>query len=275
MVLFSCTDDSGPGSLSQLTFDQVISKMESDYKLLPEEAMAISLDSLVVAQYTLPTEKYAHGVMGDIIEAEQLVVSIDGNFFELTLEESYLFEDLRPRLYDVDGDGQQEFITIRTHVEKGAGIAIYKVVLGRLIEYAFVAEIGFSSRWLNPVTFDDLDDDGTVELVWVQTPHIGGVLKVAKINEGEMTVITQALEQYSNHEGRERNLCLSVLTEADGKKIFYVPTQARDRIVGFSFSENELILEKEIIQEVDFLVPLSDQYPFENLIEDKVNCIDL
>ena len=193
----------------------------------------------------------------------------------MTLEEGYLFEDLRPRLFDVDRDGTLEFITIRTHVDRGAGIAIYKVVNSQLIEYAYVSEIGSSNRWLNPVTFADLDEDGIIEIVWVQTPHIGGILKVAKFNEGEMTVLSEAVEQYSNHKGRERNLCLSVLSQKDDKKIFYVPTQERDKIVGFSFSDNQLRIEEEIVQEVDFLIPLVNQYPFSSVIEDEVNCIDL
>ena len=275
LVLISCSDNSEIVLPEQPSFDEMLTIMQNNYVLLPEEAIAISLDSTVLAQYARPTEKYPHGVMGDNIEAEQMVVSFRGNIYEVTLDEAYLFEDLRPRLFDVDNDGALEFITIRTHIDKGAGIAIYKVINNQLVEYATVAEIGFSNRWLNPVTFADLDNDGGIELVWVQTPHIGGRLKVAKFEPGEMTVLSEAILQYSNHEGRERNLCLSVLTETDGKKIFYVPTQARDKIVGFSFSDNQLKVEAEIVQPVDFLEPLVEQFPFQNVIVDEVNCIDL
>lgn len=274
-MLVSCSDDSFNGVDPQSNLGETLAKMRSDYELLPEEVIAISLDSTVAAQYAQPTEKYPHGVMGDNIEAEQLIVSVGERIYELTLGEDYLFEDLRPRIYDVDGDGLLEFITIRTHVERGAGIAIYKVIDNALVEYAYVAEIGFLTRWLNLVTMDDLDDDGIVELVWVQTPHIGGILKVAKFSGGEMTVIDQAEEEYSNHRGRTRQLCMSALVEKENKRIFYVPNQAGDKIVGFSYSNSQLIKEEEIDHMVDFLTPLSEQYPFVGLILDPVNCIDL
>ncbi len=275
LTLWSCSDDSTLVIDPQSTLGVTVEKMKRDYSLLPEEAISFSLDSTVLAQYAQPTEKYPHGVMGDDIEAEQLVVAVDGQFYDVILKGDYLFEDLRPRIYDVDGDGLLEFITIRTHVERGAGIAIYKVINEELVEYAYVAEIGFLTRWLNLVTIDDLDDDGVVELAWIQTPHIGGILKVAKFSGGEMTVLDEAEEQYSNHLGRTRQLCMSVLTAQDNQKVFYVPSQAGDQIVGFSFSNNQLIKEETIDQEVDFLVPLSEQYPFQKIILDPVNCIDL
>jgi hypothetical protein len=275
LTLWSCNDDSTLVIDPQLTLGVTVEKMKSDYSLLPEEAISFSLDSTVLAQYAQPTEKYPHGVMGDDIEAEQLVVAVDGQFYDVTLEDNYLFEDLRPRIYDVDGDGLLEFITIRTHVERGAGIAIYKVINEELVEYAYVAEIGFLTRWLNLVTIDDLDDDGIVELAWIQTPHIGGILKVAKFSGGEMAVLDEAEEQYSNHWGRTRQLCMSVLTAPSNQKIFYVPSQAGDKIVGFSLFNNRLIIEETIDQVVDFLIPLSEQYPFQNIILDPVNCIDL
>ena len=74
--------------------------------------------------------------------------------------------------------------------------------------------------WLNIVTINDLDNDGIVELVWIQTPHIGGILKVAKINAGALQVLDTE-SQYSNHEGGERNMCLSILTEQSSQKIFF------------------------------------------------------
>ena len=112
-----------------------------------------------------------------------------------------------------------------------------------------------------------------IELTWIQTPHIGGILKVAKIQSGEMTVIDET-SLYSNHGIGEKNLCLSVLTENGNAKRFYVPNQQRNKIVSFSF-ENELLSQKEEIDiDVDFSIPLRDQYAFENRIEQEDNCIN-
>ena len=224
--------------------------------------------------HNMPTEKYGHGVLGDKIEAGQLVAVVDGVFYEFTLQSDYVYEDIRPRLYDVDGDNQLEFITIRTNVSKGAGIVIYKIINEHLSEYAYVPEIGASYKWLNIVTINDLDNDGIVELVWIQTPHIGGILKVAKINAGALQVLDTE-SQYSNHEGGQRNMCLSILTEQFSQKIFYVPSQSKNKIVGFTFENNQLNAFEEITQLVDFSKTLSSQYNFINPIEDEINCINV
>lgn len=250
----------------------ILVQLNEQYMQLPEQAISVSRDGRVYAQYTGPTERYNHRVMGDGVEGGALVVVVDSVFYELTLTDNYVFEDIRPRLFDVDQDGNLEIITIRTEVTQGAGIVIYKVRNNQLEEFAFVPEIGQSSRWLNIVTMNDLDDDGIIELVWVQTPHIGGILKIAKIEPGELTVIDE-LSQYSNHGYGDRNLCLSVLTKENEEKVFYVPVQNRDKIAGFKYRNNALEIVSEINQTVDFSKVLSEQYDFSNVITTEDNCI--
>lgn len=250
----------------------ILVQLSQNYDLLPEEAITINEDQTVYAQYINPTERYIHRVMGDSVEGAGIVVVIDSVFYELTLPDNYVFEDIRPRLFDVDQDGNLEIITIRTEVSNGAGIAIYKVIDNALKEFAFVPEIGLSSRWLNIVAMNDLDEDGIIELVWIQTPHIGGILKVAKIQAGEMIVLDEK-SQYSNHGYGDRNLCLSVLNQEGLEKIIYVPSQDRTKIVGFKYTNNTLQKLIEIDKTVDFSKILSEQYNFSNLIQDEVNCI--
>lgn len=255
------------------TENQVILNLLADnYEQLPEKEIAKSIDFSTYAQYAKPTEKYTHGIMGDGVEAELLVVVANGVFYEYKLPDDYVFEDIRPRLYDVDGDAQLEIICIRTNVDQGAGIVIYKIVEGHLLEYAHVAEIGTAYRWLNIVAINDLDNDGIVELVWIETPHIGGILKVAKIKAGVLQVLAERA-QYSNHAIGERNLCLSVLTEQLETKVFYVPNQSRDQIIGFTFSNKEFSAIEEITQEIDFSKTLASQYSFSKVIEEEDNCI--
>lgn len=250
----------------------ILEQLAGNYEELPEAQISMSADKRVYATYTTPTEIYSHGILGDKIEAAQLVVVVDSVFYELKLPGDYVFEDIRPRLYDVDGDNELEFITIRSNVAKGAGIVIYKIIDEQLLEYAHVAEIGTRNRWLNIVSIHDVDEDGIVELIWIQTPHIGGILKVAKIEEGTLQVLTEQ-SFYSNHAIGERNLCLSVLTENSNQKVFYVPSQDRSRITGFTFQNNELKVFEEIIQAVDFSKTLSTQFIFSNTIEEEDNCI--
>ena len=250
----------------------ILAQLANNYEQLPEQAIAMSLDGSVYAQYAMPTDRYQHGILGDRVEGGQLVVVVDSIFYELTLEERYVFEDIRPRLYDVDSDGELEFICLRTHTALGGGIAIYKIIDEQLVEYAQVAEIGRSNRWLNIVAINDLDNDRAVELAWIETPHIGGTLKVAKIEEGMLQVLAETTF-FSNHAIGERNLCLSVLTEQSNQKVIYVPTQNRSKIVGFTFDSNQWQLFEEIDQAVDFSQTLVAQYNFTGLVEEEDNCI--
>ena len=251
----------------------ILAQLADNYDQLPEQAIAISLDSSTYAQYAMPTTRYQHGILGDRIEGGQVVVVVNGDFYELTLEEQYVFEDIRPRLYDVDSDGELEVITLRTNTALGGGIAIYKIMDGQLIEYARVTEIGRPNRWLNVVAIHDLDNDRNIELVWIETPHIGGTLKVAKIEEGTLQVLAETA-QYSNHVIGEGNLCLSVLTEQSGQKVIYVPNQNRSKIVGFTFENSQWQVFEEIDQSVDFSKTLVTQYDFTGIVEEEDNCIN-
>ena len=159
LVLWGCHQEKENAKNSNIRTQTILNQLVSDYKLLPEGVVNRSTDSAVFAQYAMPTEKYGHGILGDKIEAEQLVVVVDGVFYEHHLTDEYVFEDISPRLYDVDGDGELEFVTIRTHVSRGGGIAIYKIVDEQLVEFAHLAEIGSRHRWLNIVAIADLDHD--------------------------------------------------------------------------------------------------------------------
>jgi hypothetical protein len=273
LILFACNKEKEKESGPATGVHTILYQLANNYEQLPEQEITRSLDNGVYAQYAMPTEKYTHGIMGDKIEAEQLVVVVDSVFYEHKLPDEYVFEDIRPRLYDVDGDGELEFITIRTNVSQGAGIAIYKIVDEQLVEYAQVPEIGTSNRWLNIVAINDLDNDGIVELVWIETPHIGGILKIAKIKAGLLQVLAEKA-QYSNHAIGERNLCLSVLTEQLNQKVFYVPDQSKNKIIGFTFKNNTFQIFEEITQVVDFSRTLGAQYSFSKKIEEGINCIN-
>ncbi len=253
--------------------DSILSKLKTNYKQLPEQEIAISKDGKMFAQYASPTDRYAHGIMGDAIEAAELVVVVDGTFYSLELDNNYVFEDIRPRLANVDEDVSLEIICIRSNLSKGAGIAIYKLNEDGLYEYAFVPEIGIRNRWLNIVAITNLDATDDIELAWIQTPHIGGILKIAKITEGKLQVVDQVSE-YSNHAIGERNLCLSVVTLENEKKVIYVSSQDRNSITSFNFNNNKWEELQTINQAIDFSMPLVEQYDFSNVLLEEDNCIN-
>ena len=222
------------------------------------------------AFYSDATDKYSHNILDNIKDSMRLMVIQNGEAVTYTLGAHLVYEDITPRLVDIDGDGVVEIITITTDTSKGAGISIYKWQDKQVTLHSTLRPIGTSYRWLNIAVIDDLDGDGVVEIAWVQTPHIGGILKIAKIQKGLLRVLDEDF-YYSNHAIGQTNLCLSVLINEDSKKVFFLPNQSRDKIVGFSFDGKGLVKEKEINHAVDFSIPLQQQYEFTGVIA-QPNC---
>lgn len=271
-LLVSCGNDDDGNEPSDNPASRVLANFYENYTTLPELLVASDTDSLILAQYINPTDKYAHGVMGDAIEAEGLVVYFNEQYLELQLGEDYVYEDLKPRLVDVTQDEIPEVICIRTHIDRGAGLVIYQIAEDTLIEYAHVAEIGQRNRWLNTAAIADLDDDGIRELAWVQTPHIGGILKVAEITTGEITPVAELVGP-SNHGLQERNLCLSALVERGGGLQMVLPAQARDAVFFYTYNANgELSQVGDSSMNVQFDQLLYDQLDAYTFIRDG-NCL--
>ncbi|MGH1577457.1 FG-GAP repeat domain-containing protein [Planktotalea sp.] len=145
---------------------------------------ANSVDAGVVeAKYTEPTTRYAHGVLGDAIEYGALSIETDaGNTLTLRLPETRVFEDLAPRLFDVDLDGDNEVIVVETSIRQGARLAIYD-------ETGLIAAtpyIGRTHRWLAPVGAADFDGDGFVEIAYVDRPHLAKTLRIWRFERGQL-----------------------------------------------------------------------------------------
>jgi|GEM_PF-3231551 len=67
----------------------ILEQLSQNYDQLPEQAISVSRDKSVYAQYTSPTEKYNHRVMGDGIEGEQLVVVVDRVLYYIRRRQLY------------------------------------------------------------------------------------------------------------------------------------------------------------------------------------------
>ncbi|MCV6823851.1 VCBS repeat-containing protein [Halocynthiibacter sp. SDUM655004] len=153
---------------------------------------------ITAAQFVDPTGRYGHGVLGDAIEygALEYTVQEGGKTrrLRITLPQDHVFEDIAPRLADVDGDGLPEIIVVETDMRQGAALAIYGVN-GKITE---TPHIGQSNRWLAPVGVADLDGDGAVELSYVDRPHLARVLTVWRFQDGALEkVATQT--GHTNH----------------------------------------------------------------------------
>lgn len=150
---------------------------------------------IVAARYDDPTTRYDHGVLGDAVEYGALVLKVKkGPARRIVLPQSRVFEDIAPRLADVDGDGAPEVITVESDLQAGARLAIYDEA-GLVAATPF---IGRRHRWLAPVGAADLDGDGAVEIAYVDRPHLAKTLRVWRFSNGRLTKIATR-EGLTNH----------------------------------------------------------------------------
>lgn len=206
--------------------------------MLPDGVVAHGARDIAAVWLTGPTERYRHGALGDAIEASGLAVDMtDGRRLGFTLGPDSVFEDRVPRLYDLDGDGTDEILVVRSRQDRGAALAVLAVRDGTVRIVAETPPIGQPNRWLNPVGAADFDGDGRVEIALVRTPHIGGTLLLYRWRDGGLAEAYRA-EGFSNHVLGTRELGLSAIVDADGDGVADLAVPSADRrslrIVGFA-----------------------------------------
>jgi hypothetical protein len=206
--------------------------------MLPDGVVSFGQSQIREAWLTGPTRRYAHGVIGDAIEASGLRVRLaDGTILNAILDNRSVFEDRLARLVDLTGNGENEVMVVRSYLNAGAALSIWGVRGGELVRSAEAPAIGSSYRWLNPVGVADFDGDGTLEAAAVITPHIGGILKLYSV-VGDNLVEEISVRGFSNHFIGSRELGLSAVIDANEDNIpdIVLPTSNRRgiRIVTFA-----------------------------------------
>lgn len=178
------------------------------------------------------TDRYPHGVLGDRLEAATLAVERDGKIFRHTIDHAAVFEDLEPRITDLDRDGQPEVLVIRADPFGGAQPVLFGLRGERLVELAQGAPIGTGSRWLNPAGVGDFDGDGVLEVAVIRTPHIGGILIHYQWDGGARLVAERAVRGYSTHRIGSTVLDLSAVIDWDGDGLddLILPPQHRQSL---------------------------------------------
>ena len=155
------------------------------------------------AQYAEPTARYPHGVLGDDLEWGALVLRVDRcpacarpdpHDVLIRLSETRVFEDLAPRVIDLDFDGLREVVVIESDTSLGARLAVYGPE-GLITATPF---IGRTFRWLAPLGAADLDGDGVTELAYIDRPHLARTLRVWRYENRALTEIA-SLPGLTNH----------------------------------------------------------------------------
>ncbi|WP_417248020.1 FG-GAP repeat domain-containing protein [Celeribacter sp.] len=138
----------------------------------------------VTADYVRPTNAYGHGALLDG-EFEGLRVTFsDGSEREIHVR-SGVFEDTAPRLYDFDGDGAPEIVTVFSTNVGGAMIQIWGAGGGKLTIVGQNRPIGQRHRWLSIAGIADFDGDGLPEIAYIDRPHLTKELVLLEVEPAE------------------------------------------------------------------------------------------
>ncbi|MBM3609354.1 MAG: VCBS repeat-containing protein [Alphaproteobacteria bacterium] len=190
-----------------------------------------------------PTERYGHGVLGDAIEAGGFAVTTPkGQTLIYRLPQEAVFEDRRVRLADIDGDGVPEAVVIKAYLRRGAAVAVYGIRGPVLEQIAEGPTIGIPNRWLNIIGIADVNGDGRNDIVYVQTPHLAGIVRVLNTGLGRLRE-AGSLEGYTNHIIGSRELDMAVIGDfvRNGTADIAVPTRDRRSLALLGFRNGKLV----------------------------------
>ena len=234
----------------------------NDPAAMPDEIVVMGEHNIRAAWYRKPTERYGHAVLGDAIEAGGLALRLEGGFREnLDLTTEAVFEDRAPRIVDIDGDGVDEILAVKSYTRAGAALAVIETSDRGLRMAAESEPIGLPFRWLNPVGVGDFDGDGRREIAAVITPHIGGILRLYDWRDERLEPETEA-PGFSNHAigSPEQGLSMAADMDGDGIPDLLVPDAARRnlRIVTFSFGKFRQLAEVVNTDTLDLAVLAQD-----------------
>jgi len=196
---------------------------------LPDTHVGHGKNDIVDAWLAEPTERLRHGILGDNVEAAAVRVRTrDGLVLSYRLSGDSAFEDLYPRVVDIDNDGHDEVLLVHSRPRVGASVLMLGVRNGALVPLAETEPVGEPNRWLNPVGVADVNGNGRLELLVVLTPHVGGTLVAYRYDGQRFTEISRT-GGVSNHQIGSRAMQLSAFMDVNGDGIPEVIVPSPDR----------------------------------------------
>lgn len=158
-------------------------------------AHAAVAQDVTAARYVEPTTRYGHAILGDDIEWGAIEMTVGGQRLIVRLPDTHVFEDVAPRLVDIDRDGARDVMVVETSIVAGARLAIYD---GAGAVKAATPYIGRTHRWLAPIGAADMDGDGAMEVAYIDRPHLAKTLRIWRYVDGALVNVAD-LAGLTNH----------------------------------------------------------------------------
>jgi hypothetical protein len=229
------------GEHARLNFVSKPAKAKLPEGALPNGTIATGTRDIARAWLAGATTRYDHGIFGDKIEAGALVIELrDGRRQTLRLKDDAVFEDREPRLADLDRDGHDEIIVVKSYLKRGSSMAVIAERKGR---YEIVAEtppLGRPQRWLNPAGIGDFDGDGKTDIALVRQPHVVGALELWTWSGGRLSKSAE-LADTANHIAGTRAIAMAAAADFNGDGIvdLAIPSLDRSRLRIISFAPQD------------------------------------
>lgn len=205
---------------------------------IPDSRVVVLED--VAAVLATPTDFYQHGVLGDESEAAAIewIDTCTGEAGRIEIPEPDVIEGISPMLVDIDRDGQTEIIVTLSNSSSGARLAAFE------LDGSTAGQsdpIGRGSRWRNIAAVGAFGPSGEVEIIDVQTPHIGGLVQAFRQIEDEelgptLVQVAESDPRYTSHVIGSRNLSMGIGVDANDDSFpdVLVATANRNAIVAMT-----------------------------------------
>lgn len=165
------------------------------------------------AVFSGPTGRYAHGVLGDGVEAGSIAV-FDGNSLENVREiraaSGGVFEGISPMWIVKDG---RDLLVVTESVEGlGSRVSVYGTD-GALVSAGPFA--GETFKWRHVLAAGPFGPEGELEIAVARTPHIDPVVEFYRFS-GDRLEVSAEVPGYTSHRIYTRNLDTARAGDLDG-----------------------------------------------------------